>query len=80
MSPVFRFMTGATQYRITAGSREEALRIAFEDLRPTEHMKAIILQTLYDEEDALRFAPPDIERKQQSLRVAEKSDAESDIE
>ncbi len=53
--PFFRFMTGATRYRIEAADREEAIRIAFEALLPTDDMKAVILNTLYSEEDAKNF-------------------------
>jgi hypothetical protein len=53
--PFFRFMTGAAQYRIEAQDRDEALRIAFEALNPTEEMKAVILHTLYGEEEASRY-------------------------
>ncbi len=56
MTHFFRFMTGATQYRIEAASREEAIRIAFEDLQPNEDTKEIILRTLYDEEEGKRFS------------------------
>jgi hypothetical protein len=66
----YRFMTGATQYRIEAPSREEAIRIAFEELQPNDDTKAVILRTLYDEEEAKRFAESAPKRKPH-LRLAD---------
>jgi hypothetical protein len=57
--PHFRFMTGATRYRIEARDRDEAIQTAFEALNPTEEMKAVILSTLYSEEDAKAFVGTD---------------------
>lgn len=59
MPPFFRFMTGASSYRINARDKREAIQIAFEELNPNEDAQAIILQTLYDEEEGLRFSSPD---------------------
>lgn len=55
MPPFFRFMTGATSYRIKARDKEEAIQIALEELNPSEDAKAIILQTLYDEDEGKQF-------------------------
>lgn len=55
MPPMYRFMTGANQYRIRAKSREEAIQTAFAALNPTEDAKQLILSTLYDEEDAQKY-------------------------
>jgi hypothetical protein len=59
MAPYFSFMTGAHRYRIQAHSPDEAIRIAFQELNPSEDVKAVIRQTLCDEEDARRFSDPE---------------------
>lgn len=53
--PYFVFMTGATRYRIEAQDEEEALRIAFEALDPTEDAKALIRSTLYEENEGKKY-------------------------
>ncbi len=42
-------MTGASQYRIQASSRDEALRVAFSELRPDENTRSVIVNTLREE-------------------------------
>ncbi|MDR3606346.1 MAG: hypothetical protein P4M08_03075 [Oligoflexia bacterium] len=67
-------MTGATQYRIQAASREEAIQIAFEELRPNEATMSLIMKTLYAEDEAQRFcAKPDPESPKTTphLRLAD---------
>ena len=59
MPPMYRFMTGANQYRIQAKSRQEAIDTAFSALNPTEDAKLLILSTLYDEEDAQKYTAPE---------------------
>ncbi len=56
MPPYFRFMTGATTYRIHARDKTEAIEVAFSELQPTEDAKAVILKTMYDENDGLRYS------------------------
>lgn len=61
MPPYFRFMTGASSYRIQAKDRDEAIQVALEELRPGEDAKVIILQTLYDEDEGRRFSASEAE-------------------
>jgi hypothetical protein len=63
-------MTGATQYRIEATTRDEAIRIAFEELQPNDDTKAVILRTMYDEEEGKRFAETSAPRRSH-LRLAD---------
>ena len=59
MPPNFRFMTGAGLYRIEALSKEDAIRIVMLELNPTEDNRALILQTLYDEDDSKNYVVSD---------------------
>jgi hypothetical protein len=51
----FRFMTGASQYRLKAHSREEVLRVVQAELCPDPDMLCVIESTLYAEEEVLPF-------------------------
>ena len=66
MSPFFRFMTGAHQYRIEASSRDEAVRFIMEQLQPAEDTRAVILNTLYEEGEARTFTGPSNESNSES--------------
>jgi hypothetical protein len=53
--PTFIFMTGASQYKCQANSREEVLQIAQEALKATPEMMSVIESTLYEEEQGRQF-------------------------
>lgn len=53
--PTYVFMTGFQKYRIKAADRIEALNVALRELKPDANTRAIIENTLYDEEESERF-------------------------
>jgi hypothetical protein len=53
--PTFVFMTGASQYRCQANSREEVLKIARDALQPTPEAMSVIESTLYVEDEGKQF-------------------------
>ncbi len=55
MLRMFRFMTGANQYRILASSHEDAVQAACEALQPNEDARLLIINTMYDEAEAAKF-------------------------